>query len=185
MSTPEWLDAFRSALDAEFGPRPRIGTIATVDPSGRPRARSAVCRRVEADGTLAFAVDARSDKVAHARSAPFGEAVFWLPTLREQYRLAGGLEVVEAEGHPLREALWRELSDPARALFFGGTPGEEVTNPADPWPEVVPPSTPIPESFALMRLAADRVEHLDLKANPHRRTLWEATAGWSARAIHP
>ena len=77
----EWLETFWAALDDEFGPRPHVATLATVDRAGDPRARSVVCRTVDESG-LYFVSDARSGKNGQLRLNVVAEAVFWLSARR-------------------------------------------------------------------------------------------------------
>src|SRR3954469_9056592 len=87
--TLPWLQLLRDALDLEFAEgRPRVATLATVGEDGRPRARNVVVRRIDDDAALHVVSDARSSKNAHLRKTPFAELVLWLPTRREQFRLA-------------------------------------------------------------------------------------------------
>ena len=79
-----------------------------------------------------------------------------------------------------RDALWKGLSDAAKAQFF--------------WPEPGLPSgegqsleitTHPPESFVVIECSPQRVDHLVL-AKIQRRTLSDLTAsGWSEVSINP
>ena len=182
--SPPWVGSLRGALDSEYGMKPRIGSLATVDGAGRPRVRAVVCRRVEDDGTLWVASDSRSAKNAQVRAHPVGEIAFWLPSRREQYRAGGAVEIL-APDDPRRAVLWRELSDSARALFFWDAPEETMSDPPGPNPRSVPAAAAIPETFEVLVLRPDRVESLDLKPHPHARHRWKAADGWSGEAIHP
>lgn len=180
----DWVAEMKAALDAEYGAKPRIAALATVDEGGRPRVRSVVCRRVEEDGSLWVASDARSDKNEQIRARPFGEMVFWLSTRREQFRVAGEMEVVR--GDDLRRIpAWRDLSDSARALFLWEPPGMPIIGTGGDNPERVPADAAIPESFELLILHPDRAEHLDLKPHPHHRRRWREANGWEVEEIHP
>ncbi|MDB5352588.1 MAG: hypothetical protein JWN86_3835 [Planctomycetota bacterium] len=183
MSVSDWVAELREAFEAEFGTEsPRIGALATVDDAGRPRVRSVVCRNVEEDGTLWVASDARSEKNREARAHPFGEIAFWLPTLREQFRVAGSLRI-SAMGDR-RDRVWAELSDASRALFFWPPPGGPIREDAE-LPDRVDVSTQIPGTFELLVLKADRVDHLDLNEHPHRRRIWRADRSWAVREVNP
>ena len=82
----EWVAALTKSLAEEFGEdRPRVCTLATVDKSGAPRARSVICRKVGEDGSVWFLIDGRSEKADHLKAVPQAEVVFWLPTVREQF----------------------------------------------------------------------------------------------------
>lgn len=179
-----WIDEFRAALDAEFAAKPRVGALATVDDEGRPRVRSVVCRRVEDDGSLWVASDSRSEKNGQAASHPFGEIVFWLPSRREQFRLAGTLQVVSGDD-PRRIRAWHDLSDSARALFFWDRPGAPIFEERGENPERIEVEAKIPNSFELLVLSPDRVDALDLNRHPHRRRRWRESESWAAEKINP
>jgi PPOX class probable FMN-dependent enzyme len=183
MSVSDWVGELREALDAEFVDEvPRVVTLATVDDEGRPRARSVICRNVEDDGSLWVASDARSEKNHQARAHPFGAMVFWLPSLREQFCLAGSLSVTSASER--RDRAWAELSDKSRALFFGAKPGSAIRE-GDEFPEEVGAWTAIPGSFELLILKPDCVDHVDLNEHPARRRIWRADRSWAVRDVNP
>jgi pyridoxamine 5'-phosphate oxidase len=174
-------------LDAEYATRPRVATLATVDAAGRPRARSVVLREIDNAGRLHVLSDARSDKNAHLRAAPFAELVFWLPNQREQYRLAGRATLTRhADDTAQLHHFWTTLSDASRALFAWPPPGKRRhDNPAD-FPTTLPASTPVPDTFELITLHPDTVERLQLTGHPHRRTRWLLEGPiWSAQDVNP
>jgi pyridoxamine 5'-phosphate oxidase len=179
----EWAAEMRAAIDAEYGTRPRVAALATVDQAGRPRVRSVVCRRIEEDGALWIVSDSRSDKNGQARANAFGEMAFWLPSRREQFRIAGGLEVVLGSDPRLTQA-WQDLSDGARALFFWPEPGAPFDEGQEA-PRAVGVEAPIPPAFELLVLGPDHAEHLDLNPHPHRRRRWRRESGWSVEVINP
>ena len=67
--------------------------LSTVDPSGHPRNRTVVMRGWVGDA-IKMITDARSSKVEHIQHSPSGEVVWWFPKTREQYRIAGDLQLV-------------------------------------------------------------------------------------------
>ncbi len=193
----EWIGELRSALAREFGEgKPHIATLATVDRGGSPRARTVVCRRVAADGSLCVVSDARSEKNDHVKANPQAEVVFWLPTLREQYRVLGSVRMAGAAAtnggtggtgggsgiDPVRLELWRAMSDPARALFFWPSPGVRRVDPPEAFPQAVPASADVPPTFEVIIVRPKRVEHLQLTVHPHRRRRWMLAGKWSAAA---
>ncbi len=181
-----WLPELRAALDAEYASRPYVVALATVDENGRPRVRSVVCRRAQPDGTLWVCSDARSGKNTQLRRNPHTELVFWLPGRREQFRVAGWVEIVSAEtDDPRRGELWGELSDAARALFAWPEPGAPRHPDPAAFPEAIDAGGPIPDTFDLLVIAPEEVEHLDLKVHPHRRRRWRRrTVGGRRWLIH-
>lgn len=183
-----WLDEFCAALDDEFADAPRVAAMATIDDHGHPRVRSVICRNVEPGGVLWICSDRRSAKNAHLRRNPAAELAFWLPTRREQYRVAGSVTILDADsGDPRRPSLWAALSEPSRALFLGPSPGDPVHQEpqSPPYPDAEPSVRPMPVNFEILLLSPSRVEHLDLKPQPHRRRCWDADLSWNENVIHP
>jgi PPOX class probable FMN-dependent enzyme len=184
--TPSWLPILRDALDLDYAAAPRIATLATVDPHHRPRARSVVIRRIDDDGSLHIATDARSDKHHHLQSTPFAELVFWLPKRREQFRLAGPVTLTSRGDNPaLIDQMWQSLPAPSRALFTWPAPGLPWQGCDNAFAREVPATTPVPDCFELLTLRPDEVDHLQLTPTPHRRTRWLATNTWQPQDINP
>jgi PPOX class probable FMN-dependent enzyme len=186
--TLEWLDLFRAAVADLDGPL--IGTLATVDAAGAPRARSVVCREVGDDGSLWVTSDARSDKADHLRRRPEAELVFWRPASREQFRFVGRVELITSTSGDAaaRERHWRRLTDASRAMFRWPAPGRPRTthdNDAGAFPASVAPEAAVPDSFEVIVLHPTCVERLQLAPQPHRRTRWREAGGWSAEPINP
>lgn len=186
MTPPPWLDRFQRALEAECGDRPRVAALATVDAQGHPQARMVVIRRIEPDGSCWIATDARSAKVEQLRHTPRAELVVWLAGRREQFRVAGPVSIVtQADADPRRLQLWQDLSDPARGLFFSPAPGTpRLVDPAA-FTEAAPAGRRAPESFQLLILHPERVEHLQLMPFPHQRVRWSRAPDWRAEPLNP
>jgi len=49
----------------------------------------------------------------------------------------------------------------------------------------LPPDIPLPESFVLLRIGLERVELLELGAQPHHRRRWRAASGWREEPLNP
>jgi PPOX class probable FMN-dependent enzyme len=180
-----WLPILRQSLDAEYADRPRIATLATVDAEHRPRARTVILRRIDDDdGTLTIVSSAQSHKNAQLRHTPAAELVLYLPTSREQFRLFGHVTVIGRGDDDLaRQTFWESLSDAARATFYWPTIGQPANNDA-PVPAALPPTTPMPAHFELIRLTPSEVEHLTTATLPHRRTRWRAQTHWRPEPIN-
>lgn len=195
----EWVEELRAGFTAEFGTGPKVITLATVV-AGFPRVRTIVCRQVTDDGVLVVASDARSEKNAQLRQTPTAEACVWLATLRRQFRLRGRASVISATGPAewhtsagaqrvvaLREVLWAELSEAARAMFFWPNPGERRDPDASHFPPSVRTGLP-PDTFELVTLFPDYVETLDLRTHPHRRRGWSydlVSGGMNSEELNP
>ena len=162
--------------------------LATVRPDGAPAVRTVVFRAfVEPGSGLCFGTDLRSAKVEQIVAQPLAEACWYFPATREQYRITGRLEVARPDSRSelshARERVWTELSEKARQVYSWPPPGEplaainEFTRPA--------PEKP-PEPFGLLVLTPEQIDYLDVKANPHRRIIFQRSAGvWTAQPVNP
>src|SRR5438105_1217406 len=92
----EWLNLLRETLKSENADRPAVMTVATLSRNGSPRARCVVCRAIDDDGSIWFVSDARSKKNRQIKLDRHVEAVFWLASLRRQFRIRGEARVVGA-----------------------------------------------------------------------------------------
>jgi pyridoxamine 5'-phosphate oxidase len=173
-------------------PEIRLVQLATVRQDGRPAIRTVVFRGFLDDvRRLAFTTDSRSAKRAEIEANPRGEICWYFPETREQFRIAGLLELVgPASTDPdLRRAradLWSVLSDETRASFTWPAP-REPRDPSASLPSVSPsPDDPV-ENFLLMILTATEVDQLDLRGNPHHRWLHEVDnhGRWTGREVNP
>lgn len=177
------MQELTTLAEAEFHARRIVATLATVDESGRPRARTVFIRWFdEAEATIWITADVRSEKMRHLAKTPLGELVIWTPHERQQFRLFGHVEVVRA-GHA-RDDLWAQLKDQAKAMFFGPPPGDPFRAEAD-FPATVPSLTPPPETFVLLALRPTEVESLELNYTPHRRRRWRRDDNWQTHLINP
>lgn len=178
-----WITELRQALRDEFDDAPWVVTLATIDADGSPDARSVICRRVDDEGTLWVASDARSRKNAQLRERQGAAMVFWLPTLRVQIRVRGGCDVLPS-ADPQAVPLWHDLTDASRALFLWPAPGEPRKQ-EDVFPQGAPATAPVPPTFEVIRLWPRLVERLDLAVRPHRRRRWRADEGWREVELNP
>jgi len=194
MADRAWIESVRQALDREFGDKPRVVVLATVELNvsgsgnamGEPRARCVICRRIDELGNLAFVSDARSEKNAQVRQTPVAEAVFWLPSQRLQYRVRGTVSIDgETSASPDRTNAWTDLSDPSRALFCWPPPGADRAAADSAFAKAISAQTPIPANFELLTLIPTDVELLDLTEHPHRRLRWSAADAWQPRLLNP
>lgn len=180
----DWMHELSLVAEAEFHARRVVATLATVDRQGNPRARTVFVRALDKQArTLWITTDARSSKVDHLRARPVAELVIWAPHERQQFRLRGTVQLVSSGR--LREEMWAEMSDAARALYFMPAPGSP-RRPDDAIPAAGPADTAAPPpNFVLLALRPTEVESLELNESPHRRWLWRESTGWQPELIHP
>ena len=165
--------------------------LATVRVDQRPANRTIVFRGF-LDGTnqLQFVTDARNDKAEQIDHLPWGEACWYFPKTREQFRLAGELCLVRAEQtdpdlQKARQAAWQSLSDAARTQFAWADPGKPKVD-QEGFKVPVPDATlPLPH-FCLLLLDPHEVDHLELRGDPQNRWLHQRDdSDWSVQAINP
>jgi len=181
----QWLDELRRAIAEEYADRSPVITLATVDRAGAPHARCVNCRRIDDEGRIFMATDARTEKNAQIRGDHRTEGVFWMPKPRVQFRLSGDTKVVAfPEEETLRKEIWRELSDEARSTYFWPTPGI-AGGTDDAFAQAVAADVPPPRTFEVLILEPRHVDRLALDAHPYRRRVWRADAKWSGVDVNP
>ncbi|NEP13598.1 MAG: pyridoxamine 5'-phosphate oxidase [Symploca sp. SIO2C1] len=189
-----WRLLLTRALDKNSNlPYSRYFQLATVAANGYPANRTVVFRGFLDDtNQLKFITDSRSQKVEQIQHQSWGEACWYFPDTREQFRLAGKLMLVGADApnqtwQNARKTTWQNLSDSARLQFTWPHPGE-VKDKDDSAFFLSPPAPekPLP-NFCLVLLEPARVEHLNLRDNPQSRWLYQLDEGenWSTQAINP
>ncbi|MEO0348608.1 MAG: Npun_F5749 family FMN-dependent PPOX-type flavoprotein [Cyanobacteria bacterium P01_A01_bin.15] len=164
----------------------RYMQLATINSDGRPSNRTVVFRGF-ADDALQMVTDGRSEKVRQIQAYPWAEACWYFTVTREQFRIAGQLTLMgpdSLETQDKRLQVWQSLSANARQQFYWPHPGQARSD-AAAFEPVEPASHP-PDSFYVMLLAVNRVEHLALRGSPQERHIYELTAdGWGMTAVNP
>lgn len=165
--------------------------LATVRADRHPANRTIVFRGFLTDSNqLQFATDARSAKTDQIDHCAWGEACWYFPKTREQFRLSGALRLVGADHadpalQNARQSMWQSLSDAARTQFAWAHPGKPQSN-KDGFEVAVPDvTTPLP-TFCLLLLDPHEVDHLELRGEPQNRWLHQYDgSGWSTQALNP
>jgi len=193
MALAPWRSLLTQALDRNSHLiYTRYLQLATVRTDGRPANRTVVFRNFLANtNQLQFVTDSRSDKVDQIEQQPWGEACWYFPETREQFRIAGQLILV-SDHHPnptlqhAREQLWQSLSDAARLQFAWPHPSETRADATAFSPPLPNPVTPL-LNFCLLLLEPVQVDHLELRGNPQNRCLYHLDSSqiWSTQAINP
>lgn len=192
MTEALWRIAIERALTLHGDdPASRWAQLATVGPDGGPAVRTLVVRGfLPGSDALRFATDTRSAKAEHLDREPRAELCWSIPGSREQFRLAGPIVLVGADhaDPPLRDAraaLWAELSPPSRLMFAWPDPGAPRAE-ARRFRVAPPDAREPPPSFGLLLLEPRRVEHLDLRPDPHdRRRHHLDIDGWRTVELNP
>ncbi|EKQ66682.1 PPOX class putative FMN-dependent enzyme, alr4036 family [Leptolyngbyaceae cyanobacterium JSC-12] len=165
--------------------------LATVRANGHPANRTVVFRGFWEDtNQLRFVTDARSEKADQIDSNSWGEACWYFPNTREQFRLLGQLTLIRENSldpvlQASRKRAWQELSDSARTQFAWAHPGKPR---AETGFDLPPPDaiTPLPQ-FCLLLLNPCQVDHLELRGNPQNRWIYQLddSSGWSMQEVNP
>jgi pyridoxamine 5'-phosphate oxidase len=181
----QWLQELRAALDREYSAAPHVMMLATAELSGAPHVRCVVCRRIDEQGRLFAATDARTEKNVQLHSNRRAEILFWLPKLRTQYRVTGDAKIVIfPDDEPLRKEIWQILSDESRSTFFWPTPGI-AADADDAFAQAVSADVSPPRNFEVFILEPKQVDRLSLDSHPHRRRVWRIDTNWAGVDINP
>lgn len=128
---PAWRNLLDKSLVANQKlPYAKFFQLATVRRDGKPANRTVVFRGFF-NGTddLIFHCDNRSRKVDELAGNPHAEVAWYFPESREQYRIAGTVEII-GDSNPdpqlakVRQEMWGQQSDGARAQYTWPQPRE-------------------------------------------------------------
>jgi pyridoxamine 5'-phosphate oxidase len=170
----------------------RYVQLATVRANGQPANRTIVFRGFLDDSNqLRFVTDDRSDKTDQIQQNPWGEICWYFPNTREQFRLFGTLQLIDANStdtslKTAREKIWQELSSAARLQFAWAHPGKP-RNSADSFQPADPDATTPLTNFCLLLLNPTQVDHLELRGNPQNRWIYQLDSeqNWSTTEVNP
>ena len=191
----EKLSPWRSILSRALHrnrslPNARYFQLATVDFGGKPTNRTVVFRGfLDQSNQLQIITDRRSEKINHINDDPCSEICWYFPKTREQFRFSGNLTIIgeNHENQTPRLTIWQKLSDSAKQQFTWPYPGINLTeNKQDFIQEKPLTNQPLP-NFILLLFNAEKVDHLELKGNPHQRTLYylDNEKNWVTKAVNP
>ncbi|MCU0542170.1 MAG: pyridoxamine 5'-phosphate oxidase family protein [Oscillatoriaceae cyanobacterium Prado104] len=170
----------------------RYVQLATVRANGQPANRTVVFRDfLEDTNQLKFITDSRTQKVQEINLYPWGEICWYFPKIREQFRIAGKLILVDADySEPAlqqaRRIAWQEISEEARSQFTWPQPGENKAT-ARAFQQPAPDSIAPLDNFCLLLLEPEQVDFLQLRGEPQNRSLYlrDGEGNWSVRSVNP
>ena len=193
---PPWRSPLACALHRNRSlPHVKFVQLATVDVQGRPHNRTVVFRGFTKDShDLKFITDHRSEKLHHLAHQPWVEVCWYFTQTREQFRLSGPITVITAVVIEISEmaadqailhSTWQTLSDNAQRQFYWPTPGETKA-PESAFRDITPSSIP-PQTFVVLRLRVNTVEHLRLRGNPQDRDRYclQSDQKWQSESLNP
>lgn len=192
MTLAPWRSPLARALHRNRSlPYARYFQLATVRSDGRPANRTVVFRGfLDATNQLKVVTDARSEKAVQIHGQAWGEACWYFPTTREQFRLLGQLTLIgenceDETWGKIRQRSWQELSAAARLQFAWPCPGQprDAEGFMPPAPDPIQPLA----NFCLILLAPLEVDHLELRGNPQNRCIYrfDENHGWQMQPINP
>lgn len=187
---PSWRAKLEAALrEQEKTPQARYVQLATARPDARPAVRTLVFRSfLDPDHRLIFTADLRSAKREQLRDEERMEACWYFADSREQFRIGGRGVMLAADGDDqltaqARRRIWDEMSEDSRQTFTWPQPGAPLAATSE-FERAVPDDPP--PHFALLLITPEEVDHLELKARPHRRTLYRlADDRWVSESVNP
>lgn len=160
--------------------------LATIGMDGSPQLRTIVLRACERDkATVSFVTDIRSPKVMEILGDPRVCLLGLDVTAMVQLRLSGIATIVRDEAE--RQTMWNSLRNRTLVLFDAplapGTPIDEDGR----LPAVEEtPSTEAYARFALVSVAVERLDWLDLSSEPHQRYAFSNHGGaWEKTRLSP
>ena len=156
---PDFLWGYLADIAADSANPARIITLATVDTSGQPQARSVILREAQ-PWTLTVYSDRRSPKVEQLKQQPQAQLLFWDMDKRWQLRSAAKAEVITAGAET--EQLWERIKDThaAQDYLTPQAPGEFLDSDA--------PAQEQPQ-LAILRFHLTEIDWLELRREGHRR----------------
>ena len=160
--------------------------LATINTEGKPSNRTVVFRGFVKEA-LQIVTDSRSEKVQQIQTCPWAEACWYFTVTREQFRLSGTLSLISPTEDPdtIRLNAWQTLSDKARQQFYWPHPGQTRIDKTAFEPVAGSNDRP-PDSFSVLLLTAERVEHLLLRGEPQNRYVYQESDGdWSVEEVNP
>lgn len=165
--------------------------LATIDANNRPANRTVVFRGfLENSNQLQFLTDSRSEKAAQIQHNAWGEACWYFPNTREQFRILGELTLIGADCEGImadeRLKMWQKLSEAARLQFAWPEPGKPRASAAAFTPPPPNPHQPV-NNFCLLLLNPVQVDHLELRGEPQNRKIYQLdeNENWSCQDVNP
>mgnify|MGYP001983414058 CR=1 FL=1 len=203
VSSPAWRAAVLSAIkkNDKHMPYAKYFQLATVKPNGKPANRTVVYRGFLGEtAKVTVVTDLRSSKVQELARNAAGEFAWYFPESREQFRVAGELEVIAKDSASMqseRQAAWDRMSPAGRAQFAWPTPGfpqleEGAVRPGtnkqtfDVPEDVVADGSDANDNFCLVVMRVEEVDHLSLRSNRRfTHVKVKETGEWVTTEVNP
>ena len=192
----EEIAAARDAARDHDDPMADLGTLATVDDTGQPWARTLAVRAIDEEG-VRMSATSLSPKWAQLSHDPRAELVLYYGSMRRQFRIQGW---IEACGDEVRRELWCDLSRSSQLVERLYRADRRQSSPlpsrqdlldwlveeANSHPEAS--AIEMPESFLALQLVPKRIELWTGSFEDrlhHREEAIRAADGWTRRLLVP
>jgi pyridoxamine 5'-phosphate oxidase len=194
---PPWRSVLAGVLHRNRSlPTSRYLQLAMVNQQGRPTNRTVVFRgwrdpasqlQFVTDGRSALRAATGTTKAIEIAQNPWVEACWYFAKTREQFRIAGTLELIDAQNEHYqleRQVAWEQMSEAGRAQFYWPLPGAVRTE--QDYLIGESQSAPAPD-FCLLLLNPVMVDRLELRGNPQTRSRYCLLDDqqWSSESINP
>ena len=178
----------KSLYQTRSTPESRYFQLATQSPDGKLYNRTVVCRGLDENrDALWLITDTRSQKWQDLQHNPHAAVCWYIAKTREQYRFTVRCALLTMESdETVCKQHWERLSEPARAQFLWGKPGELRTNPEQALVAEQTATDKPPSQFGVVRLDISNVDYLSLKGNPQTRERYRLDGEqWQLETIIP
>ena len=177
---PGWRLDLKSSRKKEGKlPSNRWIQLATVSEGNEPRLRTVVFRGWHKDSSMIIFTDRRSEKIAHLKSNPNAEILWFFLKTKSQYRFKGKISELSDNNN-----YWDSLSEKSKSSWFWGSPGEKINPKVESAHEILS-NLPMSENFVVLNFEIDSVDLLKLEQPIHKRYLWEKIKKWEKVEINP
>ena len=178
----------KSLYQTRSTPESRYFQLATQSSDGKLYNRTVVCRGLDENrDALWLITDTRSQKWQDLHHNPHAAVCWYIAKTREQYRFTVRCALLTMESdEALCKQHWERLSEPAKAQFLWGKPGELRANPEQALVAEQTATDKPPSQFGVVRLDISNVDYLCLKGNPQTRERYRLDGEqWQLETIIP
>lgn len=170
--TTPWKQLLLKALESNANLKhSSFFQLATIGSNGRPSNRTVVFREfLESSDKIQINTDSRSRKIEELDHCPFAEICWYFTDSWEQFRINGGIDVIDGSNTDpcklqQREKSWFSSSPKSRLQYLGPNPGLPYISEQPAQEFSLDLSSGPVDSFCLLILDPDKVDYLNLKSN--------------------
>ena len=109
--------------------------------------------------------------------------------LIRQFRIKGNLHIIDNYNpdQSMRIKVWQKLSEAARQQFTWPETGQILTEDKANFSLPIPPNNEPILHFFLLLFSPQKVDHLELRNQPHQRTIYylDDNQEWKIKSVNP